>query len=306
MNFTGDVRQITLADLACTIELTGKVHGELIAISAINIFLSMTAFLGNVLILVALQKESSLQPPTKLLFRSLATTDLLNGIIVQPLFVIQIVSMVTEQWNICLFVHVGTGIPGYILGSVSLLTLTAISVDRLLVLLLGFQYRQLATLKRTYVFVGIAWVWPVLCIPLYLRNTIIVLWSSYIIISLCVATSVSSYAKIFLTLRRKQMQIGNHVQQGQSNQTVAVNIVRYRSTVYSVLWVQLALVLCYLPNSMVQAFITRRGLTPSLFMWRKVVATILFFNSSLNPILYCWKIKGVKQAVKDTVRQLCC
>ena len=38
---------------------------------------------------------------------------------------------------------------GLTLGSVSLLTLTAISVDRLLALLLGLRYRQVVTLKRT-------------------------------------------------------------------------------------------------------------------------------------------------------------
>ena len=43
---------------------------EIIALfSALNILLSITASLGNVLIFVALCKETSLHPPTKLLFR---------------------------------------------------------------------------------------------------------------------------------------------------------------------------------------------------------------------------------------------
>ena len=42
-----------------------------ISFSAFNILLSITATLGNSLILVALHKESSLHPPSKLLYRCL-------------------------------------------------------------------------------------------------------------------------------------------------------------------------------------------------------------------------------------------
>ena len=55
--------------------------------ATVNIFLSITATLGNILILVALYKVSSVQAPTKLLLRSLTVTDLCVGVVVQPLFV---------------------------------------------------------------------------------------------------------------------------------------------------------------------------------------------------------------------------
>ena len=47
----------------CSANLTGGMHEQLIYLLAFNIFLSITAFLGNTLILVALHKESSLHPP---------------------------------------------------------------------------------------------------------------------------------------------------------------------------------------------------------------------------------------------------
>ena len=46
-----------------------------ISFTAVNIFLSITAFLGNSLILVALSKETSLHPPSKLMYRCLATDN---------------------------------------------------------------------------------------------------------------------------------------------------------------------------------------------------------------------------------------
>ena len=124
-------------------------------LSVLNSFLSVTAFLGNALILIALRKESSLHPPSKLLLRNLATTDLCVGLISEPLTVIFWMSVTNEQWNICPFAYGAWFITGYIFGGVSVGTLTGISVDRLLALLLGLRYRQIVTLKRTYVMVCI-------------------------------------------------------------------------------------------------------------------------------------------------------
>ena len=54
-------------------------------IAALNIFLSITACLGNGMILIALRKVSSVHPPTKL-FQCLAVTDLCVGVITEPLY----------------------------------------------------------------------------------------------------------------------------------------------------------------------------------------------------------------------------
>ena len=132
-------------------ETSGGIHRQLICLSVLNIFLSITAFLGNTLILVALEKDSSLHPPSNLLYRNLATSNLF----VQPLRVTYWLSVVNERWNICRNPVVATQTAGYILFLVSLLTMTAISVNRLLALLLGVKYRQVRTLTRTYLVVAV-------------------------------------------------------------------------------------------------------------------------------------------------------
>ena len=131
-------------------DLTTGIHGQLKLISVLNSFLSITAFFGNVLVLVALRKESSLHPPSKVLLRNLATTDLCVGVISQPLYAALLLTAVNEHCNVCRYVDVVVAITSYILCAVSLLTLTAISVDRLLALLLGLRYRQVVTLRRAY------------------------------------------------------------------------------------------------------------------------------------------------------------
>ena len=149
-NLTGDPKQTSSEDLACSTEFTGEVHNHLLVLLVLNGFVAITAFLGNTLILVALHKQSSLHAPSKLLFRNLATTDLCVGIIVEPLFVTYLISTLKERWNFCPYVFAVLSITGHVLCGVSLSTLTAISVDRLLALLLGLRYRQVVTLKRIY------------------------------------------------------------------------------------------------------------------------------------------------------------
>ena len=147
-NLTGGGLQTrTVKELVCSPTLTAGIHQKLIYLSAVNIFLSLTAFLGNTLILLALHKESSLHPPSKLLYRCLATTDLCVGLVFQPLGATSWMSGDHEHWSLCRYASDAGYITGYALCSVSLLTLTAISVDRLLALSLGLRYRQVVTLK---------------------------------------------------------------------------------------------------------------------------------------------------------------
>ena len=303
-NFTGDEHAKTYEQLLCSTDLTGELHNQLICLTAINIFLSITAFLGNTLILVALRKESSLHPPSKLLFRSLATTDLCVGTIVEPLVVTYWMSVLTERWNICRFVVTAFFVTSYTLCSVSLLIVTAISVDRLLALLLGLRYRRVVTFKRTYLTVTVYGVLSVVGTTMYFWNYLINLWYAYIGISLCLVTSVVSYTKIYLTLRHSRFQVQDHVHKGQRYyKRRPLNIARFRKTVSSALWVQLTLVVCYLPCGIVQAFFTQTGPTSSVYLAWQIAATLVYLNSSLNPILYCWKIREVRQAVKDTISQ---
>ena len=305
-NLTGNANQKTYEELKCSAELTAGIQNQLIYLSVLNILMAIIAFLGNTLILVALHKESSLHPPSKLLFRSLAATDLCVGIVVQPVAAMNWISVVTKQWNICRNTDAASFITARMLCAVSLLTLTAISVDRLLALLLRIRYRLVVTLKRTYVIVTVFWIVSIVgsSLSFWIRQ----MSSFYIYIgtSVCVVTSIYSYTKIFLKLRHCQHQVENNVQ-GQPNQTFPrLNIARYRKTVYSALWVQLALVVCYLPYNIVVASTSRSTQTPAIYLTRQGSTILLYLNSSFNPILYCWKIREVRQKVKEIIREYFC
>ena len=105
----------TYKELLCSPSLVGGLQQESVFFAAVNIFLSITTFLGNSLILVALHKESSLHPPSKLLYRCLATTDLLVGLVNQPLYAAQWMSLVYEHWSFCRYAKDAIFISSYVL-----------------------------------------------------------------------------------------------------------------------------------------------------------------------------------------------
>ena len=275
-----------------------------VLILSLNIFLAFTATLGNTLILIALHKVSSIHPPTKCLLRCLAMTDFCVGITVQPLFAAEIAS-----GNWCILELPLSFFNLFFLGF-SLTTATAISVDRLLALLLGLRYRHTVTLRRVRCLVVcffLALIVNCFIYSLFSRDFAKRVGFVWIIISLFL--SVFSHVKIFVKLQQHQVQVRQHdVGHEEANGGgIPLNIERYKRTVSTIVWVQLALLFCYLPIIILMILTTtspskyRRG---SIFY--VCTATVVYFNSTLNPILFCWKIREVRQEVKNTVKQIRC
>ena len=143
----------------------------------------------------------------------------------------------------CYYTYLTAYFPGVTLCSVLLITLTTISVDRLLALLLGFRYRQVVTLKRTRLIAIGGWIVSVAGASTSFLNLLIVSLYQYIGTAFCLVTTICAYTKIFTSLRHNQIHGQNHVVQGQSSQVNTLNKARYRKAVYSALWVQVTLVI---------------------------------------------------------------
>ena len=110
-----------------------------------------------------------------------------------------------------------------------------------------------------------------------------------VVVTFCIVMSIFSYTKIFLRLRQHQAQVQgmrNDINQAQPNGArIPLNIARYKKTVSSIAWVQLALVACYVP------FVVVVILRSTDSEWRKTsdiafsfVVTLVYLNSSLKPI----------------------
>ena len=265
--------------------------------------LSITATLGNILILVALHRDTSLHLPSKLLLRSLTITDLCAGFISQPVAITLLLSAVNESCSLCRVANDSVYVISTIFSGVSLATLTAKSVDRLLALSLGIRYRQVVTVKLVRVVVILLWVKSSVVGFLYLWNTTSYYIASGVLIMLGVIISTYSYTSIFRTIRRQQTQVQDTL--GGKRVGTLPNMERYKKTVTNALLVHLTLAICYLPFAVVTVIIVIRGLSSALFLVGGVAVSLVYLNSSLNPVLYCWKIKEIRRAVKNTIRQFC-
>lgn len=108
----------------------------------------------------------------------------------------------------------------------------------------GAECTQTVTLKRTYIIVAAFWVVtlvPALC---FVLDPQIPFWWGSTGPPLKIIISIASHTKIFHVFIQHHANVQDHVQP-QPCQANTLNIVQYRRTVYSVLWVQFALVALY-------------------------------------------------------------
>ena len=291
------------ASIHCSQEVTQGLNNHLICLSVINTLIATTSVVGNAVILIALRRGNSLHQPSKALLRNLVTTDLCVGV-VEFFLVGKWISILQERWQICHYFYLA-----YILGACisingSLWTLTAVGVDRILALSLGLSYRQVVTLRRVYVVTVAVWL-------LGIGNAILAIMHPdaakvvlVLEITVCLITSFSCHITIFFRLRHQQIQVHNNSPH-QEIQTIPLNLSQYRKTVSIAVLLLLTFVFCYLPYLLFVQFARREienKQSPPFYFLLYSTITLVFVNSSLNPILFCWKIKEVRHAVKDMLR----
>ena len=214
------------------------------------------------------------------------------------------------NWRI---LYLALSIFNYTFCGFSSATATAISVDRLLALLLGIRYRRTLTLRRVPCFV-------VCFLPATIVTGFIYSLSSrdfansagFVVIITSLFSSVFSYAKIFFKLRQHRAQLRQHaynVGHEQANgRGIPLNIEMYKKIVCTIAWVQLALVFCYFPVFVlvIVSIVTTTDWYKLGSIFHISALIVVYFNSTLNPIPFCWKIREVRETVKTTLKQICC
>ena len=118
--------------------------------------------------------------------------------------------------------------------------------------------------------------------------------------SVLIYIRVLLHQNFFFRLRHQPNQVSNLRQV--ENQQPWADLGRYRKTVSSALWLQLAMLFCYLPHLLLTLITFRKSENNPLSVFAIPVGTtitLMLFNSTLNPILYCWRIKEVRRAVTD-------
>lgn len=277
-----------------------------------NAFLSYTTIMLNIISIQALRKTSSLSKPLKTLLLSLAVSDLGVGLLVQPLYIVRMrVLMPDIQQNA---IHNGTYQKIYILHFIfgnlfctaSFLGVVALAVDRFLAIHLHLRYQDFVTCKRVVAIVISAWVLSIF-LPLFALNSffidiLVTIYAAIWIVSLLCTALL--YCKIYTAIRRHRNQIQVLETQLEPQNGEISNTARLRKTVLGTLYVYVVFLTCYLPYLCVKAATIISGETVVLAHLFYYVTTLLFVNSSLNPLIYCWKMRNVRKAVMDILRNI--
>lgn len=122
-----------------------------------------------------------------------------------------------------------------------MITLTAISVERLLALFLGLRYEHVVTLKRTYVAVTTVWdLSPSTAVVSFIKYTM-TLWSTYMATLLALLIAIVSYTRIFRTLYYLRRRVNEQYRLERQSQKSPLKLARYRKAVSSSLRIQVAL-----------------------------------------------------------------
>jgi len=278
----------SLVNIYCSEKLIRGVQNQVIYLSVIFILLGITAVVGNSLIPIALHKNTSLHQPSKVLLRNLVASDLCIGF-VELVFGALGISILQGWWQICRRLFFVNSIAANISITVSLWTITAISVDRVLALLLKLRYRQVVTLRKAYAVALASWICngiSTATLWFFSLDAWKVLFRTNI--AVCLITCTYSYTRTFYTLRHQQAQVHDNLREPE-NQTSQGGMARYRKTVFSALWLLLALLsFSYSPHFLLAPFAFREienNPSPVFAIALTTTALLMYFNSTLNPIL---------------------
>ena len=293
--------------------MSSELYHTLVA-CIVGSILAFTAVVLNVLVILALRNIPSLPRKTlKTLLLSMSVSDLGVGLVAQPLNIYVLVSNITfffksyidlDHYDAIFNAH---RVVGNVLTYASFFSIVALSADRFLVIRLQLRYQDAVTHKRAIAGVISFWLLSAV-LPLirflgfFPENKIFIFFVT--IQFICLIISGLFYFKIFLALRQHAAQVQNvPVECGERNE--AVNAARERKAAFGVFYVYLTFVACYLPqisfNIAAKIIDIER---PNLEYKVNLHATnLLVLNSSLSPLIYCWKMRRIRQAMIDILRK---
>ena len=279
----------------------------LIANCVFNAFLSFTAITLNIVTIIALRKPLTIPRALKIFLLSLAVSDLGVGLLVQPLYITRLVMMIKENtqtlyFEIALNSFYATAI---FLTYASFFGVVALTTDRYLAVHFYLRYQELVTQKRVVAVVISNWILSAIpmLLSIWIPNAVGIILVP--VESVCYLTTAFFYFKIYLAVRHHSNQI--HVLQAQlaqNNEGDMTNAARERKAAVGTFYVYLVFLICYLPSTCSWIILRSAGPSTMLFQFGLYTNTLMYLNSSLNPLIYSWKMRHVRHAIMEILRNI--
>lgn len=264
-----------------------------IALVVTNLFTAVSATVGNSLILMAVHRTPSLRTPSNTLLCCLAFADFMVGLIVQPTNALQIIFEIKRNVQAyCVAKLLTTGSLSWICAGVSFLVISAISVERFLAIKLHLRYGSIVTVRRVLFVVFVFWlICTVLVVARFFGASANVL--ALIVVSMdvtCIAITVAAHFRIYLQIRGIKRKTKD-----QSHSTP--DIKTFKRSEVTMLYIISLFLACFIPFIIIFVVEKYRGGGPRLKIIYNVSATVVYINSSLNPFVYCYRLREIRVAV---------
>ena len=282
-------------------------RSSILAFCVSHFTFSLVATLGNLLVIRALIKASTIPANVRKMFISLAFSDLAVGLLPQLMDAIiyaVVWKMASGGDNLAFLCPTVLSVLSYFLYSLivaSFLNVTVIAGDRLLAISLHLRYQELVTARRlTTVLVS---VWIISCVfpILYILFPKEIEMVTAIISIIGYALTTVAYVRIYKVVKYHQNQIysQNQLQNAQTREAH-----RQRKSAYNSLFVSVVFLACYFPFFPCTILYETNTSEISFLVAQVASVFLICLNSSLNPIVYCWRYREIREIVKSTVKKL--
>ena len=271
--------------------------------SVLNALLIPICITGNVLVLAAVWRNPSLRTPSTILLCSLAVSDLFVGFLALPVNIAIDLTPLSRVSSYSLLSQARFFLIIQLCG-VSLETMTAISVDRYLALRYHMRYPNMMTCRRATCLAATFWCKNVIFSLLSIWKEKTIHLVAVVFIALCLIISSITYNAIYRIVRHHQHQIHAQQQAVQSMNAEQNLKIQAKKRAANTFIYYICLVLCYFPEA-VSFLIWVTYKEHWNIRWR-FADTILFMNSAINPFLYFWRNREVREAVLKIVRKRLC
>ena len=244
----------------------------------------LTALVGNTIVRIALWRSISMYSATKALFYGLAFSDLATGL-TQPLFVAYLLGAAWDNaWLYCT-VGLPFSLTTTFFSMVSLWTLSIIAVDRYLALHLLSRYKTVVTVKLIVLALVLGWLISAFCAVSVIFTVKFRQIVSDVVVFICIVISLYFYGRNYLTLRQQKL----HVQALRSFQ-----MEHYRKSLNSMFLIFCLFLLTYVPIISIFVFVIIEGFGSTSLFIVDILKLIVITNSSLNPVVYCMRVRDLK------------
>lgn len=279
--------------------------------AALNLPFCLIACMGNSLILVSFARTPSLLSPSNVLLIGLAISDLCVGLIAQPVYMAWKLHQHMNQTPTTVgFLGKASMFVSSLLCAVSFMIVSYLIVDRYLAVFLHLRYHAIVTVRRvSYYIVVLIW-FPCLIAsslgawrPSYFE--LIAAPSSF----LCLLVNAVLYLKIYRVVRHHQLQVWNRLTAFHTISPKNITTAGFKRSFVNIFYVYVVCFVCYVPFMATAInFCVQGGMEAPIAVKLafEVSWTIAFINSSLNPLLFSWRLKNVRTAVKSTLKELLC